>query len=190
MEEKWKNIKVYNGLYQISNYGNIRSTEKRVFINKRLLITKRVKLLKPRTSKHGYLQITIKHNKCYKSYLMHRLVAIHFLPNKSKKLCVNHKDMNKSNNNVLNLEWVTHKENTIHFFNNGNPYNRFGKNNGRAKMVIDTNTGIIYDTISDANKTVSISQPYLSMMLSGKRKNITTLSWNIQIELDEVFNLK
>jgi hypothetical protein len=177
MEEIWKDICGHNSLYQISNLGMVRSTESRVLINKKLFIKKRIKVLKLTKTKGGYLAVTIgiKNNK--KTYLTHRLVAIHFLENEFFKKCVNHKDLNKTNNNVLNLEWTTHKENTIHFFKKGNPYNRFGKNNGRSKKIIDLKTLIIYDTINDAIKTVDFSQPYLSMMLSGKRKNKTSLQF-------------
>lgn len=177
MEEIWKDILGHNSLYQISSYGRVRSTESRVIVRKKLFINKRIKILKQTETKHGYLAITIGIKKNKKTYLIHRLVAIHFIENELCKKCVNHKDLEKTNNNVLNLEWATHKENTQHFFKNGKPYDRKGKNNGRSKKVIDLKNGIIYDTIFDANKTVDISQPYLSMMLSGKRKNKTSLQW-------------
>ena len=187
--EKWETIKGYNGCYLISDFGNTKSTNKRVIINGKLLTINREKVLTPKKTKNGYLQITIKYESKVKSYLIHRLVAISFIENKLNKKCVNHKDLDKTNNRVTNLEWVTHSENTKHFFINGLPYNRFGKNNGRAKKVIDIKTGIIYETISDALKSINISQPYLSMMLSGKRKNNTNLQWYEQEKLNGVFNL-
>lgn len=173
--EIWKDVKDYEGFYQISSYGNIRSLNKRVIINNKECIIDRIKLLKKRKCKQGYEIITITYNKKVKCFKIHRLVAQAFLENINNKRCVNHKDFNKSNNNIINLEWVTNKENTKHFYEFGNPYNRNGKNNGRSKKIIDTSTKIIYDTIQEASKLYNYSQPYLSMMLSGKMKNNTSL---------------
>ena len=95
MKEKWKKIKNYP-YYSISNLGRIHS-----------LIKNRI--LKPSIDKQGYLHIGLYSNNKRKFFLVHRLVAEHFLS--SKSLEVNHRDGNKNNNTVKNLEWVTPKQN-------------------------------------------------------------------------------
>ena len=95
MKEKWKKIENYPN-YLISNYGNIYSTKSN-------------KILKPKIDKQGYLHIGLYSNNKRKFFLVHRLVADHFLP--TKDLEVNHKNGDKSNNSVKNLEWCTPKQN-------------------------------------------------------------------------------
>ena len=74
--------------------------------------------LKCCTNPEGYIRITLRNVHHEKKYLLHRLVALAFIPNPENKEQVNHKDMNKSNNSVENLEWITNRENKIHSLNN------------------------------------------------------------------------
>jgi len=106
MGEIWKNIPGYEGLYQASNFGKIRGLRKtkyRIFRNK--------------INSKGYFNIRLrdKNNKRY-GYLVHRLIALTFIPNPNNKAQVNHIDGNKTNNEISNLEWVTPKENMIHCY--------------------------------------------------------------------------
>ena len=103
MEEIWKDIIGYEGLYQISNYGRVKSFKK-----------SKEKILKNNVSKNGYYKVTLIKNKEATTKKNHQLVAIHFLNHKpcGMKLVVNHKDFNKLNNHVDNLEIVTARENT------------------------------------------------------------------------------
>ena len=109
MQEIWKDIEGYEGLYQISNFGNVRSLHWNHSDN--------VKLLTPFLN-GGYLRIGFRVNKVLKNYLIHVLVAKTFVPNPNNKPQVNHKDGNKLNNHASNLEWVTVSENIIHAQNN------------------------------------------------------------------------
>lgn len=117
MEEIWKDIVGYEGLYQISNLGNVKSLNKTVNTNnqynrksKRKL---KCKILKQRILREYYCVGLTKNNK-QKTKLIHRLVAETFLDNSNNYPVVNHKDGNKLNNNVNNLEFVTYKENSLH----------------------------------------------------------------------------
>jgi len=96
--ETWEDIKGYEGLYQISNLGRVKSLPK---------FYQGEKILKSREDKYGYLYINLIKNKVKKSYKIHRLVAIAFISNNNNYPCVNHKDENKLNNNIDNLEWCT-----------------------------------------------------------------------------------
>lgn len=114
MQEIWKDIEGYEGKYQISNFGRVKSL---VFRNNKYLIY-REKILKPNIGKDGYVRIGLRDkNKKTKTYLVHRLVAQAFISDYNNSLVVNHKDENKSNNNVLNLEWTTIRENNQYSFN-------------------------------------------------------------------------
>jgi len=99
MEEIWKPVDQFPN-YNVSNLGNI----KNIITNKLLKIM----------YKDGYVNISLKHNELKKTFKVHRLIALAFIENPENKSDVNHKDKNKINNNVSNLEWMTRKENNIH----------------------------------------------------------------------------
>lgn len=100
-KEVWKDVPKFEGLYKVSNRGDVFSI-------------KRNKVLAKQNHNSGYLMVRLYKNKCGFSILIHRLVAKAFLPNPKKLPQVNHKDGNKKNNNVKNLEWVSCRDNTIH----------------------------------------------------------------------------
>ena len=101
MTEIWKDIEGYEGLYKISNHGEVWSERKQG-------------LLKKGKGTKGYYKVILTKNKKPKNFDIHRLVATHFIDNPFKKPCVNHLDENKTNNHYSNLEWCTYKENTNH----------------------------------------------------------------------------
>lgn len=107
-KEVFKNVIGYEGLYQISNYGNIKSF-KRID----------VAILKPIKDSCGYLGGAFYKNRIRKQYILHRLVAEAFIPNPLNKRTVNHIDGNKLNNHVSNLEWNTDSENQNHAIRTG-----------------------------------------------------------------------
>ena len=104
--EIWKDIKGYEGLYQISNTGKVKSL-------KRIMKSRKCEeiIRKPSKLPKGYLRVSLCKNGEIKYYSIHRLVAEEFIPNENNYPCVNHKDCNTSNNNVENLEWMTYEEN-------------------------------------------------------------------------------
>lgn len=111
MQEIWKPIKKYEGLYSASNNGRIKSLN---YKNKNI-----EKPLNPTKQSCGYLKVELyKHGKS-KVYYVHRLVAETFIQNPNNLPQVNHKDGNKQNNNIDNLEWVTPSQNQIHAVKNG-----------------------------------------------------------------------
>lgn len=103
MKEIWKNVVGYEGLYQVSSEGRIKSM-------------RTTKVMKARVNKYGYKQLTLyKENQQGRTTkTLHRLVAIAFIPNIKNLATVNHKDLDKLNNNISNLEWATFAENTEH----------------------------------------------------------------------------
>lgn len=145
MVEIWKDINGFEGYYQISDYGNVRSLDRFDGVNHR-----KGQLLKPTLKFNGYLQVGLrKHNK-RKYFSIHRLVAIHFIDNPENKKQINHIDCNKQNNTINNLEWVTPKENQFHAKENGlrnnmpsgekhTNYGKYAENSKSAKPIIRYN---------------------------------------------------
>lgn len=160
--EQWNDVRGFEGSYQVSNLGRVYSY-------------KRNKVLKACPNNQGYLTVNLYKNDKPTNYKIHVLVCSHFIPNTEKKKCINHMDGVKANNCINNLEWVTHSENTKHAFAIGLMPKRVGANNPRAKLVLNLETGIFYETCMDAAKTHLLSQPYLSEMLSGVKPNKTKL---------------
>lgn len=126
MKEIWKPIKGFEEEYLISNLGNLKS-----------LKGKNPKILKTYKEKHGYIKYVLTKRKKgviikYRSVRIHKLVAEHFIPNPNNYSEINHKDCNKENNKVDNLEWCTKSQNTIHAIKNNlgvlKGVNKFNKN--------------------------------------------------------------
>jgi hypothetical protein len=101
-DEVWKDFKDYEGLYQVSNYGRVKNYKDYI--------------LSPHFSHKFYHRITIVKETKKKNFSIHRLVAQAFIPNSDNKTEVNHKDFNKLNNHVDNLEWTSGEENRLHYF--------------------------------------------------------------------------
>ena len=130
--EIWKDIIGYEGLYQISNCGNVKSL---LFGPKNRNTTKhKPQLLKQSLSSTGYSHVQLYKDGISKTINVHRMVAIAFLPNPDGKPEINHIDANRSNNNVNNLEWVTHIDNLKHAVKLGNrrPPSPKGSTKGRT----------------------------------------------------------
>ncbi len=125
-QEIWKDVKGYEGLYKISSYGRVQSikTEKYISVHK---------------MKIGYFGVGLwKENKT-KYFTIHRLLAIHFIPNPENKKEVNHIDSNRSNFELANLEWATPSENMKHAFDSGHVKNSYQKgfNHKLCKLTPD-----------------------------------------------------
>ena len=112
-KEIWKDIKGYEGLYQVSNYGRVKRI-KRLRNNKynKPSVDTRTQYMKPWDNGNGYKVVSLVKKHKRKNHYVHRLVAEHFIENIYNKRQVNHKDFDRNNNKIDNLEWATAKENT------------------------------------------------------------------------------
>lgn len=139
----WKDIKDYEGFYQISDEGQVR----------RLLKHGKTKLVKDREGK--YCTVSLSKKGVKKSYNVHRLVAEHFLEQPEGCTEVNHKDGNKRNNHISNLEWVSQRQNLLHAMSELNHF-PFGKKPRRVRCM-DMETGEIvteFISVAQAAKTI------------------------------------
>ena len=115
--EVWKDIPGYEGLYQASNLGRIKSLPKRK--GKGAGYIKGEEVLTASVEAYGYARVVLRKEGIRKKYQVHRLVAEAFIPNPERKQQVNHKNCNKADNRVENLEWCNSSENMAHAFKNG-----------------------------------------------------------------------
>lgn len=111
MQEIWKDIKGYEGLYQVSNLGRVKSLERLAKSNNNNYRIVKEKFLKKYEDKDGYIRVSLNKNSKSLSYPIHRLIAEAFIPNFNNLPQINHKDENKKNNCINNLEWCTTKYN-------------------------------------------------------------------------------
>jgi predicted XRE-type DNA-binding protein len=134
IEEIWNDIPNYEGLYQASTYGRIKSLDTIDRFGR--LHKGRVRKLSE--DKDGYKFVTLHKNLKRKKFLVHRLVALTFILNPENKPCINHKDGIRDNNYIDNLEWATYKENEQHklrFLTKGKNLKNRGENNGNSELT-------------------------------------------------------
>jgi transposase len=118
MATNWKSIKGYEGLYEVSACGKVRSLDRVIIDSKRVERQYAQKIRKTFLS-NGYEYVNLSKKNVTKKLRVHRLVAFAFVKNGHNKPYVNHKDGNKLNNKCSNLEWVSSKENSRHAVDNG-----------------------------------------------------------------------
>lgn len=173
MKEIWKDIIDYEGLYQVSNLGRVKSLAK--FCGHR---PQKEKILKQQDLR-GYKIVTLCKNSILKRFQVHRLVGLAFIDNPQNKPCINHKDENRSNNNSSNLQWVTWKENTNYCNCIKNSLNKrkpiLQKKYGQKVKCIEKN--IIFNSLKDAAKWCNGCWSVISACVRGKTKTAYGYRW-------------
>lgn len=180
MSEVWKDIDDYEGLYQVSNMGRVRSLDR---IVKNHYSFKQVKgrILKQTSTKLNYKRVTFSINQKQKSFLVHRLIAKAFIPNPHNCPIINHKDENPANNNISNLEWCTHTYN----MNYGTAISRKTKkllNKQGAKKVYQYLKGElikVWPSASECRRS-GFSQGHVSSCCRGVRKQHKGFTWSYE----------
>lgn len=163
--EVWKDIKGYEGIYQVSNLGNIKNIEsgyvRKGYINKG----------------NGYVYITLSNKGKIKNKRIHRVVAEAFIPNYWKNPYVNHKDGDKTNNKVDNLEWVTPKENVEHAIKVlGVKYGHSTERPSQYRKV-KRSDGKIFKSIKEAKKYMNNKNLHIAETCQGKHKTTGGFGW-------------
>ena len=187
MKEVWKDIAEFEGLYQVSNLGNIKSLRFGCHNSKR---GKSTKLLKATKTNVGYYKVQLYNNGYSKIMYVHRLVAEAFVPNTYNKPQVNHIDGNKSNNIFTNLEWVSPSENQLHAIkaNLRKPspmLGRSGKLSPISKPILQfTKDGEFvkrWDSIADVGRFFDCDQSCISNALTGRHKTSHGYVWKYDV---------
>ena len=187
--EKWKDVVGYEGIYQVSNLGNIKSLDRVVELKSKnqftgfttLRLTKGKNISKVVNTK-GYYQIALYKNGVMKNKLLHRLIAEAFIPNPENKPTVNHIDGNKLNDNLENLEWATSKEQTQHAIKKLNFKSVISKQcRDRQKELhqrkVRRSDGVIFNSIKEASMGNDLVRRHISEVCKGKRKSTGGYSW-------------
>jgi len=173
--EIWRPVYGYEGLYEVSNFGKVRSVNRWVPNGKGGTISLNSVALRPSVNTFGYFMVNL--CKCGKTNtrLVHRLVASSFLKNEHGKKIVNHIDGNKKNNYVSNLEWCTASENTKHAYSIGlmriTECMRKTMNRSRAVVRIDMfGNSKTYHSLTSASICESVSLTSIANNLAGRSK--------------------
>lgn len=171
----WKDIAGYEGLYQVSDQGEIRSLDKTLQIRPNCIITRKGKIMKPEVSNKGYLRIILYKNDKKKHFSIHRLVAKAFIPNPENLDTINHKDENKFNNAADNLEWMSLKSN----INYGTGITK--RSNSKKKKVNQfSKDGIFiktWDSGTEAEKELDLSKGQVCSCCKLKQKSAGGYIW-------------
>lgn len=171
MEEIWKDIEGYEGYYQVSNLGRVKSLRRwsgTQYYN-------REKIIKPWLTIKGYYRVQLSRNGVYKNFFLHRLVAEAFIPNPKNKPQVNHIDGNTKNYSISNLEWATARENVQHACDTGLKKN-YGK---KAVYQYDKNYNLIkkWDCIMDVERDLGYNNSFISSVCNGKYNSAYGYIW-------------
>jgi oligoribonuclease NrnB/cAMP/cGMP phosphodiesterase (DHH superfamily) len=171
-KQQWKHVVGYEGLYEVSDQGNVRSLD-RIIIEKN---TGKKRYLKGKdlsiaNSKRGYRVVVLCKEGVEKMKNVHQLVCEAFAPNPENKPCINHKDLNRLNNHLENLEWCTYEENNLHSI-------KFGSR-GKAVLQLDDN-GILenrFESIREAEEKTGIQHSNITAVCKGKREKAGRYKW-------------
>ena len=159
MNETWMEISGYNGDYQISNLGNVKS-----------LKNGKEKILSPGYSNDGYLIICLCKNGKQKTHQIHKLVAQAFVPGYQEGYVVNHIDENKTNNHVSNLEWTTIKTTTN--YGTRTQIAVQTRQSNKDKSIYCPELDMTFSTQTEASRYFGCSQQLISKVLTGARKTV------------------
>lgn len=156
--EEWRDVKGYEGFYQVSNLGRVRTISYMHCLRGRLYRIDCERLITPTDNGNGYLIIGLQKDNERKNHYVHRLVADAFLDKPDGKNYVNHIDYNKKNNNASNLEWCTQKENIDHSKPNIKMQRASKTKTGYRYITVRKNTGLYRVCIKKANVDKSFSK--------------------------------
>lgn len=165
--EVWNKIPGFKN-HLASNIGRVKSLSREIIGINGVAQKIKEKILKPSVNKNGYYILNLGNSHVNNTQYVHRLIASAFIDNLENKPCINHKDGNKLNNNLENLEWCTVGENNLHAY-------KYNLKKHYTRKVIDTKTGTIYNSIKETSNILNINESTLKPKLYNKVRNNTFL---------------
>lgn len=179
--EEWRDIEGFEGIYQVSNIGRVRSLD-HVRVNKQGEFHFKGRIL-ALSKNHGYPVISFTKNGKTKQYFIHRLVASAFIPNPQGENIVNHIDGNKDNNDVSNLEWCDQRENVNHAVRTGLLPIKYGKDNKTSRKIIQYTLNDEYVAtwygLGEVVRNVKVTRANVNACLIGKRNKAGGYKWKL-----------
>ena len=175
MSEVWRDIEGYEGLYQVSDQGHVKSLERTFIDNSGRKQTVKERILKPATTYNGYLFVCLSDGGERKKLRVHRLVCQAFHENPDGKPCVNHIDENKTNNAASNLEWCTYEENNNHGTRNARSAET--KSKPVAQYAQDGELIKVWASTMEVERQAGFSNGNISQSANGKRKQAYGFIW-------------
>jgi hypothetical protein len=163
-EERWVPLKGYEGLYEISDMGRVKSLKRIDSLNR----FKKTDHIMSGGLMRDYWCVTLCNDGKQKTPKIHRLVALHFVPNPDGKPEVNHKNGNKLDNRAFNLEWCTDQENTRHSYDNGLQIALSGRNHYKSKKVYCPTLNIEFDNIQLASDELGVCRSQIGLICNNK----------------------
>ena len=163
MQEVWKDVAGYEGYYQVSNLGRVKSLQTKAYSHaqKCAIPVMREKILKPYPDTNKYLIIDLKKDRKRNTQKVHRLVAKAFIPNENNYPQVNHKDENKQNNCVENLEWCTNQYNSTY----GTAKERMAEKHKKKVLQISASGEVVnrWNSIKEAAKELGVCNDTITL---------------------------
>lgn len=181
--EIWKNVEGYGNFYEVSNLGRVRSKERITEIQPYCHIVRKSRILKAQFN-GNYYRVVVSFNGKYRQVLIHRLVAETFIPNPNNLSEVNHKDEDKSNNDVSNLEWCTRLYNMAYGTKSARHslFMTLTKGKSVSQYTLDGVFVADYATIEQARKAVNITRGGIKNTCDGKQKSAGGYMWRYRGE--------
>lgn len=179
MEEVWKDIKDYEGIYQVSNQGRVKSLARvdRYYVDGVLYRRPRKERILKQEDHHGYKRVSLMKNSKPKWFFVHRLVAEAFIPNPDNLPQVNHKSEVKSENSVENLEWCTEEYNKNYGTMKERLSNMFINRKDLSKPVYCVELGQTFPSISEAARQTNTHFVSIQKCVNGKQLHAGNLTW-------------
>lgn len=185
VEEIWKDVQGYEGEYQVSNLGRVKSLDKTVYVKNNNTAVKHGKVLKARECQ-GYYYVCLSSKNIKKMCRVHILVAKAFVQNFKNKKTVNHINGNKLDNRAENLEWLSIKENLVHAWNNG--LNKRGKPREIYQYDLEGKCVAKYESAKEASRKTGIDHANICRVASSSKYYHTAggYSWKWSKSLSEM----
>ncbi len=175
--EEWVKINDFDGYFANVN-GQVKSNKRVILYSNGRTHIHPEKYLKPSISRKGYFRITLFRNLKRYKIMLHRVIALTFIPNPENKPTVNHKDGDKKNNSVSNLEWATQSEQNIHSFSELNRKPTEGKAKKVFQYNMNGNLITVHPSYTSAQKTVGVSKTSILDCVNGRAKTAGGYIWS------------